>query len=117
MLLYATVNPHILHSNLHVSGSKLVLFNIRARLNSLHWAGYGVIILPDGKTYEGDWVNDTQHGKGKYIWADGSIFEGSFSKGVRQGFGIWKYNNGTVYEGEFKNDFKNGKGIERYRTG
>jgi len=30
----------------------------------------------DGSMYEGDWLNDKQHGEGKEIFADGSKYIG-----------------------------------------
>ena len=38
--------------------------------------------------YEGDWLNNTAEGKGKYIYADGEYYIGEFKNNERGGFGI-----------------------------
>jgi hypothetical protein len=36
-----------------------------------------------GQRYEGDWVDDLQHGVGKEILEDGSTYVGDFRKGKK----------------------------------
>ncbi len=38
--------------------------------------GKGVFKWPDGRVYEGDYVNDKKHGIGKVTWPDGRVYEG-----------------------------------------
>ena len=66
--------------------------------------GYGRDYL---NNYEGEFLYDMYHGKGKYSYD----FEGEFKNGKKSG--IWKEYN---YEGYFKNGIKDGKGIENSWT-
>ena len=36
---------------------------------------------PDGRVYEGEWVNDLQSGHGTCTWIDGSKYTGNFQNG------------------------------------
>jgi hypothetical protein len=38
--------------------------------------GKGVFKWPDGRVYEGDYLNDKKHGNGKVSWPDGREYEG-----------------------------------------
>lgn len=38
--------------------------------------GKGIFRWPDGRVYEGDYVDDKKEGLGKVIWPDGRIYEG-----------------------------------------
>lgn len=38
----------------------------------------------DGSVYEGQWLKDVMHGRGKFIWPNGDIYEGEFEDGVFQ---------------------------------
>lgn len=50
--------------------------------------GRGTFIDPKGSTYEGDWVNDQQHGFGCETWEQGKIkFEGEYVQGKKNGKG------------------------------
>jgi hypothetical protein len=40
-----------------------------------------LIRWPDGKSYEGEYVDDKKHGKGEFKWADGKKFVGTWNKG------------------------------------
>ena len=61
-------------------------------------------------TYEGEWVNDLQDGKGEEQYEDGSKYVGMFSKGEKSGIGKLTLKNGNYYEGEFLNDKLHGNG-------
>jgi len=43
--------------------------------------GKGRQTWPDGRSYEGEFINDTKEGYGIYRWADGRIYEGKWLKG------------------------------------
>jgi len=43
--------------------------------------GYGVFTWPDGKKYEGCYINDKKEGFGKFYWPDGKIYEGQWKDG------------------------------------
>lgn len=40
--------------------------------------GMGRYEWPDGKFYEGQFVNDKMHGKGVYNYGDGNLYKGEF---------------------------------------
>lgn len=67
----------------------------------------------DNGMYEGQWVNDHQHGQGKQTWADGRVYTGQFMEGKFEGHGRmeWHTTQGLmVYDGEYTNDKKHGSG-------
>ena len=37
--------------------------------------------------YEGEWLNNKIHGKGKYAWADGRIYLGDWIENKMHGYG------------------------------
>ena len=39
----------------------------------------------DGKSYEGDWLNNKMHGWGHLIWPDGKQYIGEFEEDKRHG--------------------------------
>ena len=43
--------------------------------------GFGIFIWPDGKKYEGGFVNDKKEGKGIHHWPDGRRYEGEWKEG------------------------------------
>ena len=43
--------------------------------------GKGKFMYKNGRSYEGDYVNDKKHGYGVYTWENGSTFEGSWFEG------------------------------------
>ena len=79
--------------------------------------------------YEGYWMNDKLHGKGK-VFNDHPVnlhtpfdykdftglddywlyYDGEFSTDAKQGFGTIKLTNGEVFEGEFDKDVIEGRG-------
>ena len=63
---------------------------------------------PDGSVYEGDWLNDKSHGKGKLIHADGDIYEGEWVEDKANGKGAYQHINGARYEGDVFIKFING---------
>mmetsp|Transcript_14687 Transcript_14687/g.20474 ORF Transcript_14687/g.20474 Transcript_14687/m.20474 type:complete len:370 (+) Transcript_14687:163-1272(+) len=94
--------------------------------------GHGIMTFSNG-VYEGQWMQDKMHGKGKfefnsgsvyegefkadqfngmgsYTWKDGKSYSGNYVDGKRHGMGKQQYKNGTWYDGEWSNDKKNGKG-------
>ena len=94
--------------------------------------GFGVVKYPNGDKYEGDFMNDEFHGKGKYItmemtyegewyrgychgfgkemWEDGSFFQGYFQNGVKHGNGTYLWGDGSSYEGEWRDGKMEGRG-------
>jgi hypothetical protein len=74
--------------------------------------GKGVFIDSNGSTYEGDWVDDLQHGKGKETWQEGKIkFSGTYAQGQKSGQGRYEWDDGSYYEGDFENNVFQGQGV------
>lgn len=87
--------------------------------------GRGKHTLPNGVTYEGEWVKgvkeghgtlsdpnaglvyagqfraDLRHGRGVFTAADGEVYDGEWHEGVKQGDGRLLIGGRTVYEGQF----------------
>eukprot|EP00826_Nyctotherus_ovalis_P033705 TRINITY_DN2744_c0_g2_i1.p1 TRINITY_DN2744_c0_g2~~TRINITY_DN2744_c0_g2_i1.p1 ORF type:complete len:150 (+),score=27.90 TRINITY_DN2744_c0_g2_i1:73-522(+) len=70
----------------------------------------------NGAFYEGWWVDDLQHGKGKETWADGSKYEGEYWNGKKQGFGKYEWADGSKYEGMWVNNEISGEVIGSVTT-
>ena len=61
--------------------------------------------------YEGDYLNDQEHGFGTCVYINGNFYTGEFKYGKRDGKGIlYDKNKKIIYEGEYKNDKKDGNG-------
>lgn len=43
--------------------------------------GKGKYTWPDGRSYDGEYVNDKKEGKGIYTWADGRQYNGQWLNG------------------------------------
>ena len=43
--------------------------------------GKGILNNPDGKKYQGDFVNDKKEGIGVFIWKDGRKYAGEWKEG------------------------------------
>ncbi|MEP7169484.1 MAG: hypothetical protein ABI855_08965, partial [Bacteroidota bacterium] len=74
-------------------------------------------LYANGDTYEGQFVKNKKHGKGKYTFKSGSSYEGDFVKDLFAGEGVFYYDDGSCYEGTFSNDLFNGKGVCFYANG
>ncbi len=48
----------------------------------------GTYLWPDGRRYEGDWVNSKMNGRGKFYFADGRVYVGEFANDFREGVGV-----------------------------
>lgn len=44
--------------------------------------------LPQGDRYEGQWLNDREHGQGTYTFAEGNKYAGEWRDGVRNGCAV-----------------------------
>lgn len=68
--------------------------------------GYGVFYWPDGRIYEGDYLNDKKHGKGLFKWSDGREYNGYWKNGKQHGEGLFfspeeeKWKKGIWNEGK-----------------
>jgi len=64
--------------------------------------GQGIFMDTTGSIYEGEWVDDLQHGYGKETWNNGEItFEGNYERAKKMGHGRYDWSNGSYYEGNF----------------
>ena len=43
--------------------------------------GTGIFLWPDGKRYEGQYVNDKKEGLGIFSWPDGRKYDGGWKNG------------------------------------
>ena len=43
--------------------------------------GHGVFVWPDGRKYEGDYMEDKKEGRGTFYWPDGRKYEGDWKNG------------------------------------
>lgn len=43
--------------------------------------GRGTLSWPDGKSYEGEFVDDKRDGAGLFKWGDGKVYEGQWKNG------------------------------------
>ena len=55
----------------------------------------------NGRYYEGDWVENNKHGKGKERLENGNVYDGDFVTNVMEGKGKMYYKNKDVYTGDF----------------
>ncbi len=68
--------------------------------------GRGILYYKNGKIqYEGDWINDTAEGFGKYINENGDYYLGEWKNGSKNGKGKICLSNGIViFNGNFINN-------------
>jgi hypothetical protein len=86
------------------------------RENSRH--GRGTYTLPSGAKYEGEWCNNLRHGRGTFLWADGlSSYEGQWVEDKRHGSGRMQLANGLCYEGGWAHGEFDGRGVCTYPDG
>ena len=50
------------------------------------------------------------NGFGRFKWPDGRIFEGEYLNDKKDGFGIFNWPDGRIYKGNWKNGKQHGKG-------
>ena len=78
---------------------------------------FGTQKWPGGAKYEGDHVEGTITGRGKFWWPDGKIYEGEFLDGKLEGHGITKFTDGSRHEGIYHEDKMHGHGIYVFADG
>lgn len=59
-------------------------------------SGHGVLKLPNGEQYEGDFQGDFFHGRGTYTYATGDRYVGEWRRGSKHGQGTTYNADGTV---------------------
>jgi hypothetical protein len=70
-----------------------------------------------GDYYEGEFTRGAMTGKGYYVWKNNHTYNGDFVDGKMHGKGLYKWTDGNEYEGEYINNKKEGKGIFRWKDG
>merc|ERR1711953_684378 len=60
------------------------------------------MVLLDGSTYEGYWLNDAKNGFGRYIHVDGDIYLGYWQNDMMHGTGTYTHADGAEYTGEWE---------------
>jgi hypothetical protein len=71
----------------------------------------------NGNVYEGTWLLDKPHGRGKMTYKNGDVYEGEWLLDKPHGQGKMRYQNGDVYEGTWSKGIPNGQGKMRYKNG
>ena len=59
-------------------------------------------------------MNGKMNGKGKFNWPDGKIYEGDFVNDIKEGTGTLFLPNGKIYKNQWKNDQMNGIGTVEF---
>ncbi len=89
----------------------------RIRYESLTYTGSGRYEWPDGRIFEGDFVDGQPHGEGVDTRPDGSRYEGDFAEGRRNGTGRLRLPDGSTYEGTFVDGARAGTGTYTSASG
>ena len=42
------------------------------------------------------------HGKGLFTWPDGKMYNGEFIENIKQGYAEFKWSDGKIYKGSWK---------------
>ena len=72
--------------------------------------GQGRMEATNGNIYDGSWLRDKKHFKGKQSYSNGGEYEGQWVNGKREGRGMHVYVDGKEYTGEWQNNKRHGKG-------
>jgi hypothetical protein len=80
------------------------------------WHGKGVFDAP-AEHYEGDFFEGKNWGQGVTTYPDGGRHEGKYVKGQRHGYGVMTYPDGSCYEGMWEEDLRCGQGKLTYPDG
>ena len=51
------------------------------------------------------------HGQGLYKWPDGRQYEGNYVDDKKDGYGVYTYPDGRCYKGQWKNGKQHGEGL------
>jgi hypothetical protein len=76
----------------------------------LSYRGEARLEWPDGRSYQGDWVNGRPHGEGMESLPDGTRYRGQWHQGQRHGHGELEQADGARYVGDFVNGVREGRG-------
>ena len=79
--------------------------------------GNGRYNLEGGEYYEGQWLNGKRNGRGILYYSNGKVkYEGDFINDKYQGSGRYNWEDGKYYIGQWLNGERNGKGIVYYKN-
>ncbi|CAD8110971.1 unnamed protein product [Paramecium sonneborni] len=70
--------------------------------------GVGRYEWPDGRIYDGEWVEGKMEGKGEFIWQDKRKYIGSYLKDLKSGHGVLEWPNGKNLAGTWRMGKLNG---------
>jgi hypothetical protein len=79
--------------------------------------GKGIRLLPDGRTYSGQFKNGRFHGRGTYTYLDGRRYQGQFLNNMFHGEGTLTFPDGRKYTGGFDSNHFNGTGTYTFPDG
>ena len=84
--------------------------------------GYGVYHWPSGDRYEGEFVNGLKQGDNcKFFWHDGCedglTYEGEYMNDKQHGNGYKTWNDGRSYQGQFVGNEMEGHGTMNFPNG
>jgi radial spoke head protein 1 len=71
--------------------------------------------LSNGDKYEGDWKANSKHGLGRIVYTGKGEYYGYWENGRRHGEGVFTYPNGDTYSGWFKFGEKEGTGTYTFK--
>ena len=74
-------------------------------------AGHGVLLLPSGDKYTGDFVNHRQEGSGRVVCSNGNFYTGQWQGGRYHGRGDLTIADGSAYSGEWQFGKRHGEGM------
>tara|TARA_B100001093_G_scaffold370448_1_gene355423 strand:+ start:239 stop:1579 length:1341 start_codon:yes stop_codon:yes gene_type:complete len=80
------------------------------------FSGNGILKKNNG-IYDGEFLNNKKHGKGKMIYENGEIYDGEWFGDIINGLGKMTFKSSDVYTGNFVNNKIHGKGRIDYKNG
>ena len=80
--------------------------------------GTGFFSWPDGRTFEGTFVDGMKSGYGVLVSIpNDNRYEGMFERDVRSGLGLFRSRDGTIYRGQFSDDKMHGYVVKQSPEG
>ncbi|MGE0622217.1 MAG: hypothetical protein AB7I04_03370 [Pseudomonadales bacterium] len=85
--------------------------------HELVYTGTGSYRWPDGRTYQGTFLDGLPGGIGTGTWADGDRYRGTWHQGLMHGHGELTRADGSRYRGDFVAGAREGDGVEQSEDG
>lgn len=92
------------------TGRRMAMVRELQHLRIKDYCGRGILVFPNGKKYEGEWVEGRLIGRAKITHSNGDLYEGNTYNFQPHGHGILHYANGQRYVGEFSSGDCHGEG-------